>query len=45
MRGFTDLKEWRQLLYEPAYQKDTKTGRYKCRQLPDFKTEPKIEQG
>ena len=27
MRGFTDLKEQRQLYYEPACQKDTKAGR------------------
>ena len=26
MRGFTDLKEQRQLHYEPACQKDTKEG-------------------
>jgi hypothetical protein len=28
MRGFTNLREQRQLHYEPAYQKDTKAGRY-----------------
>jgi hypothetical protein len=33
IRNFTNLKEQRQLPYEPACQKDTKTGRYKCRQI------------
>ena len=28
MRGFMDLKEQRQLHYEPACQKDTKAGRF-----------------
>ena len=28
MRGFTNLKEQRQLHYEPACQKDTKAGRF-----------------
>ena len=37
MRGFTDLKEQRQLHYEPACQKDTETGKYKGRQIPEFK--------
>jgi len=36
-KGLTDLKEQRQLHYEPADQKDTKTDRYKCRQIPEFK--------
>lgn len=37
IRGFTDLKKQRQLHYESACQKDTKTGRYKCRQIPELK--------
>lgn len=36
IRSFTDLKEQRQLHYEPACQKDTKTGRYKGMQIPEF---------
>ena len=36
-RGFADLKEQRQLHYEPACQKDTKTAIYKYRQIPQFK--------
>ena len=27
----------RQLHYEPAFQKDTKTGRYKCKLILEFK--------
>ena len=37
IRSFTDLKEQRQLHYEPACQKDTETGKYKGRQIPEFK--------
>ena len=37
IRSFTDLKEQRQLYYGPAHQKDTKTGRQKCRQILVFK--------
>ena len=37
MRGFMDLKEQRQLHYEPACQKDTKASRNKGRQIPVFK--------
>ena len=33
IRGLTDLKEHN----EPACQKDTKTGRYKCRKIQEFK--------
>ena len=36
IRSFTDLKEQRQLRYEPACQKDTKTGTQKCR-IPELK--------
>ena len=36
-RSFTNLKEQRQLHYEPACQKDIKTGRYKDRQILEFK--------
>jgi hypothetical protein len=36
MRGFTDLKEQKQLHYESACQKDAKAGRYKGRQIPEF---------
>jgi hypothetical protein len=37
IRSFTGLKEQRQLYYGPAHQKDTKTGRNICRQIPEFK--------
>ena len=36
-RSFTNLKEQRQLHYEPACQKAMKTGRYKDRQILEFK--------
>jgi hypothetical protein len=37
IRSFKDLKEQRQLPCEPDSQKDTKAGRYKSRQIPEFK--------
>jgi hypothetical protein len=37
MKGFKSLKEYKQLYCEPACQKDTKTERYKGRQIPKFK--------
>jgi hypothetical protein len=37
MRGFEYLKEQRQLYYEPGCQKNTKAGRYKGKQIPEFK--------
>jgi hypothetical protein len=37
IRSFTNLKEQKQLYYNSACQKDTKTGRCKCRQIPEFK--------
>jgi hypothetical protein len=37
MRVFMGLKEQRQVCYEPACQKDTKTGRYKRKQIPELK--------
>jgi hypothetical protein len=37
MRGFVNLNEQRWLHYEPACQKHTKAGRYKCRQIPELK--------
>jgi hypothetical protein len=36
-RGFADLKEQGQVHYVTACQKGTKTGKYKCRQIPEFK--------
>ena len=37
IRSFIDLKEQRQLHYEPAYQKDTKEGDKKDLGIGDFK--------
>jgi hypothetical protein len=37
IRSFTDVKEQRRLHCEPACQRDAKTGRYKCRQILEFK--------
>ena len=37
MRGFMNLKEQRQLHYKLTCQKDTKAGRYKDRQISEFK--------
>ena len=37
VRSFTDQKEQKQLCCEPTCQKDTKTDRYKYRQIPYFK--------
>jgi hypothetical protein len=34
---FADLKEQRHLCGKPACNKDTNTGRYKCRKIPEFK--------
>jgi hypothetical protein len=36
MRDFENLEKQRQLHYEPACQKDTKSERYKGRQIPEF---------
>jgi hypothetical protein len=40
IRSFTDLKEQSQLYYEPVCQKYLKTGRYKYRQILEFKISP-----
>jgi hypothetical protein len=37
VRSFTDLKQQGQLHYEPACQEDIKVGRYKGRQVPEFR--------
>ena len=38
IRSFKHIKKQRQLYYEPDCQKDTKTGRYKCKQIPSSRS-------
>ena len=40
IRSLTDLKEQRQLLYAPAYQKDTKEGAKEMQEVAIAKQDP-----